>query len=144
MRARTFRAQIEKRRAAVARASSSTSSSAFLKCFAVSATVCRSNQDVLARKFPVRIAAGRRVAVRLHAVVVIENLRASSPSALIDLLLRPNVERAFARAPVSPVLDQAVGIFRGIESAFRRRSCRAGRNRECRARPLRSAGSRVI
>ncbi len=48
----------------------------------------------LPSKFSLRIAPLRRVALRLDAVLVIEELGVL-PERLVDFLLRPNVKRAF-------------------------------------------------
>src|SRR6266436_5041438 len=52
------------------------------------------DQDILAAKFVLRVAAFGRVAVRLHVVMKIEHLRRLAERG-VDFLFRPDVERAF-------------------------------------------------
>ncbi len=66
------------------------------------------------------VASFRRVAVRLHAVMEIENLSGIA-NRFVDFLFRPDVENAFGGLPVTGITDpgySAVGIFGGEKSAF--------------------------
>ena len=67
-------------------------------------------------------------------------ISASSPSSVADLLVGPDVERAFrlVRAGRARLFwRNAVGVLRGIEAALRDRSCRAERTAACLRRPPR-------
>ena len=63
------------------------------------------DQDVLAGELAVRIAAGRHVAVRLHAIMEIENLGRRSERG-VELFLAPDIERALASSSVAAVYDR--------------------------------------
>src|SRR6266496_3447111 len=79
------------------------SSSVFLNCFAVSA-------------FVLWIASFRRVSMRLHAIVEIENLSGVAKRR-VALFFRPNIERAFSMFRFA-MLKKAVGVFGRKKSAF--------------------------
>src|SRR5205823_740100 len=76
------------------------------------------NQNIFATEFILRVAAFRRVAVRLNSVVKFKHGGIVAERGL-DLFLGPNIERAFAVLGLS-VLEKAVRIFGGKESAFLR------------------------
>ena len=74
------------------------------------------DQNVFAAKFILWIAAFRRVAMRLHAVMKIENLRGIAERR-IDFLFRPDIKGAFGVLGFA-VFEKTVGVLRGKESAF--------------------------
>jgi hypothetical protein len=94
------------------------------------------DQNIFAAEFIVRIASLRRVAVRLHAVMEIENLSGIT-QCRVDFFFRPDIECAFCGLPMAgsspsprlrqtsrPGYNRAVGIFGGEKSRLRWMSCR--------------------
>src|SRR5438477_6475276 len=81
------------------------------------------DQYIFAAKFILWIASFRRISVRLHAVVKIENLRGVAERR-VNFFFCPNVKRAFGVFPMAgvtaPGYSWAVGIFGGKKSAFLR------------------------
>ena len=81
------------------------------------------DQNIFTAEFIVRIASFRRVSMRLHAVMEIENLSGIAKR-FVDVFLCPNVERAFGGLAVPGIADAgcnwAVCIFGGKKSAFLR------------------------
>src|SRR5207244_10030228 len=81
------------------------------------------DQNIFSAEFIVRIASFRRVSMRLHAVMEIENLSGIAKR-FVDLFFCPNVERAFGGLAVAGIADpgynRTVGIFGGEETAVLR------------------------
>ena len=79
------------------------------------------DQNIFAAKFILRVASFRRVAVRLHAIMEIENLSGIAER-VVDFFFCPDVERAFGGLPLAGITDpgynRAVGIFGGEKAAF--------------------------
>ena len=73
------------------------------------------DQNIFATEFIVRIASFRRVAVRLHAVMEIENFSGIADRC-VDFFFSPNIERTFSGLPVTgithPGYNRTVSIFR--------------------------------
>src|SRR6476660_6958011 len=81
------------------------------------------DQNVFTAEFIVRIASFRRVAVRLDAVMEIENLGRIS-ECIVDLFFRPNIEGAFGGLLVVGSIDSnnaAVSVLGGEKAPFFRR-----------------------
>src|SRR5437588_6274624 len=76
------------------------------------------DQNIFAGELALRIASSRGIPIFFDAIMKGENFGSLSER-LAYFSLRPNIEYAFAVFGL-PVLEQAVGVFRGIESAFRR------------------------
>src|SRR5450432_3897846 len=75
-------------------------------------------QNIFSREFGVRIGGGRHVAGGLDTIMIAENAHRRSERRL-ELLLAPCIKGSLAMFGL-PVLENAVGILRGEESAFLR------------------------
>ena len=107
----------EQTRLRLRRAPARTSSTGTPNAAAVSSTVCGLIEDVLAGEFAVRIvshvaAFGARRSDR-------QNHSRAGAGQRRDLLGGPDVERAFALESGCSGIDDAVGVFGGVEAAFR-------------------------
>src|SRR6266480_6729052 len=74
------------------------------------------DQNIFATKFILWIASFRGVAMRLHAVMKIENLGGITEGC-VDFFFCPDIKRAFAVLRFA-MLEKAIGVFRGKKSAF--------------------------
>src|SRR5436190_15239719 len=79
------------------------------------------NQNILAAEFVLGIAPLRGIAVCLHAVMKIKNLRGIAKRC-IDFFFCPNVKRTFGVFPMAgltaPGYSWTISIFSGKKSAF--------------------------
>ena len=100
------------------------------------------NQNIFTAEFILRIAAFRRISVRLNPVMEVK-MSAAFAQRCIDLLFRPDIKCAFLGLEMAavngPLLQQDCRHLRQRKSRLPSMPCRGRRNRECRVLRIRIA-----